>query len=226
MSKSVVVKISGKLLSMPNPRYLSELRDAILDSEERGYRIVIVTGGGLIAREYINAARSLGVRESLLDLIGIEGSRMNALLVAAILYPRSSLPIPSSLDEVLDVYSRGLIPVVGGFQPGQSTNAVASAIADAIGAKLLVNMLSDVDGVYSAPPSSKDAVKLSKLSYDDMERLISKYSQSAGGYSLFDRVALEIVRRARIPVAFVDGRVPRLLLDVIEDPGGIGSLMS
>ncbi|MEB3780022.1 MAG: UMP kinase [Desulfurococcales archaeon] len=225
-STDVVVKISGKLLSMPNPRYLAKLKNSIIEVEDRGYRLIIVVGGGAIAREYINVARALGVRESLLDIIGIEGSRMNAVLLAALLYPKSSIQIPRSIEEVLDKYSRGLIPVVGGFQPGQSTNAVACAIADAIGAGLIVNMLSDIDGVYSATPGDESAVKLDRLSYDDMEKLIYKYSQSAGGYSLFDKVALGIIRRAKIPVVFIDGRDPSLLLKAVEDPGSVGSLMT
>jgi len=114
--------------------------------------------------------------------------------------------------------------VMGGLQPGQSTNAVAASAAEAVGARVLVNMLRGVDGVYTPRPGVPGARRLDRLTYDELWRLLEGAGQEAGGYALFDHVAISIARRSSILVYFVDGLEPEVLERVAAGEA-VGSLV-
>jgi uridylate kinase len=223
--KAVVVKISGRLLYPPRSSYIQGLRDAIIEAKRRGYTIGVVTGGGELARMYIRETRLLGVSEALLDLLGIEASKINALALAIALLPHSSPKIPRSIEEAVDAALSGSIPVLGGLQPGQSNNAVAASLAEGLGARVIVNMMAGLDAVYDRPPTEHGARKYSKISVSQMEELAGKNPQIAGTYELFDHVALKIVKRSKLTVLFVDGSEPSVLVEVIEDHSKAGTIM-
>ncbi|MEB3851641.1 MAG: UMP kinase [Desulfurococcales archaeon] len=208
---ALAVKVSGSLLSPPEPGYLRRLSRELRELAAGGCRVAVVAGGGRVARDYIAAARASGVREALLDVLGIEASRLNALLLASTLYPLAPLRPPTSVEEAASLLPLYPVVVMGGLQPGQSTNAVAAALAEAVGASVLVNMLSGVDGVYAPRPGVPGARRLDRLTYDELWGLVRGAEQSAGGYELFDHVALSIARRSRLKIYFVDGRDPGVL---------------
>jgi uridylate kinase len=169
-------------------------------------QLVIVTGGGSIARKYIAAARSLGASEFVCDQIGTQASRLNAeLLITAI--GKSAFPYPpESPDSLLESLTSGLTVVMGGLQPGQSTNAVAALAAEAMGADLLVNA-TKVDGAYTADPrKNPDAKKLHVATPDQLMEILSTKGFSAGEYDLMDPLALRIIKRSNINTVIVDGR--------------------
>ncbi len=223
--KAVVVKVSGRLLYPPRASYMQELREALIEARRRGYRVGVVTGGGELARMYIRESRLLGVSEALLDLLGIQASRLNALALATVLVPYSSPRLPHSIEEAVDMALSGMIPVLGGLQPGQSNNAVAASLAEGLGARVIVNMMAGLDAVYDRPPTEPGARKFSKITISQMKELASRNPQIAGTYDLFDHVALKIVERSKLTVLFVDGSEPKVLLNVIEDHARAGTVM-
>lgn len=207
----LVVKVSGSLLSPPRPEYLASLAETLRELAEGGCRLVVVAGGGPLAREYIEAARRLGVSEAALDVLGIRASRLNALLVASALYPLAPLRVPESVEEAASLAAVYRVVAMGGLQPGQSTNAVAASVAEAVGSRVVVNMLRGVDGVYYPAPGAPGARRLERLTYDDLWRIIEAASQTAGGYELFDHVAISIAKRSSLLVYFVGGDDPSIL---------------
>jgi len=223
--KAVVVKVSGRLLYPPRSSYIQELKEAIIEAKRRGYTVGVVTGGGELARMYIRETRLLGASEALLDLLGIEASKLNALTLALALIPYSSPRIPRSIEEAVDMALSGFVPVLGGLQPGQSNNAVAASLAEGLGARVIVNMMAGLDAVYDRHPREPGARKYSKISVSQMEELAGKNPQIAGTYELFDHVALKIVKRSKLTVLFIDGSEPRALVDVIEDHSKAGTIM-
>ncbi len=214
--KKVVVKLSGSLVSPPRTYYLSSLNEVIVKLTKEISQIGVVVGGGPLARDYIKPLRELEVPEAVLDIIGIEAARLNALLLASILYPLSPLRVPRSIEEALDVLSDKKIVVMGGLQPGQSTNAVAASLAEAIKADILINLLSDIDGIYSPAPGVPGAKRLERLSCEEFYELVKELSQKAGSYELFDHTAIQIIRRSRIPVYFAHGQDPNIIIDIIK----------
>ncbi len=199
----VVVKLTGKVFDEP---YLEVLKDYSIIIKEwlgRGYRFAIVCGGGNVARRYINIARGLGVNEGWLDILGIEVSRINALLINALLGDVAYNRIPRNIDEFLTAWSSGRVVTLGGLQPGQSTNAVAMLVAELVGADLVVNA-TDVDGIYDKDPKvHADAKLIPRISVRELRELI-KAKSLAGTYELFDSLALSIAERSRIKVFFIN----------------------
>ncbi len=220
-----VIKVSGRLLSPPNVDYYRMLRDSIL--EARGYaNLAIVCGGGPIARNYIEVLRALHVPETFLDVAGIAVSRVNALALALTLMPYSPPRPIESIEEAVEVASRGLIPVLGGLQPGQSTNAVAVALAEALRADIVINMLAGINGVYMPPPGFEGSRRLDRVSYGELDELIRRYPQLAGTYELFDNVALRVAERSGVKVLFVRGDDPRVIVRFLSGEKVEGTLLA
>jgi uridylate kinase len=68
--KKVVIKLSGSLFSLETKGTLIASYAKLFQQLTKHYQIVLVAGGGNIARHYISVARSLGSDEASLDLLG------------------------------------------------------------------------------------------------------------------------------------------------------------
>lgn len=199
----VVVKLTGKVFDENRLEVLKDYSRIVREWLGRGYRFAIVCGGGNVARRYINVARELGVNEGWLDILGIEVSRINALLINALLGDIAYNYIPRNIDEFLTAWSSGKVVTLGGLQPGQSTNAVAMLVAELVGADLVVNA-TDVDGIYDKDPKVyADAKLIPRISIRELKELI-RVKSLAGTYELFDSLAISIAERSRIKVFFIN----------------------
>lgn len=83
--------------------------------------------------------------------MGIEISRLNAMLLSAAIGDSVYPVIPSNLEEISIACQSGKIVVSGGLHPGQSTNATAALICEKIKADRFLNA-TDVDGIYDSDP--------------------------------------------------------------------------
>lgn len=194
---------------------LKAYSDEIRKLSEEGHQIVIVTGGGAIARRYINTSRILGASEALCDELGVEVSRINALLLLSSLWDTAYRRVPRSLEEALIAVKPGQPVVMGGLQPGQSTNAVAAMMAELINADLLVN-LTDVEGVYTKDPKIYGSARLLEdVTIDELEDILLEQDLKAGEYKLMDLLALKIIKRGRIKTIIVSGLNPKNLRKAI-----------
>lgn len=211
----VVLKLTGKVFSEEYITTLKTIANTIKFMHEKGYRVVVVTGGGKLAREYISLGRKLGLNNSRLDVIGIETSRINALILASLLGDSCYAPIPRNIDEFMRAWSSNRIVVLGGLQPAQSTNAVAAIIAELISADLLINA-TVVDGVYDKDPSKyADAKLLSEVSIEELEKMLSQ-EFLPGHYELIDPLALNIIRRSRINIVFTNAFKPENIAKILK----------
>lgn len=219
----VVMKITGKIFDDDlNADTILKITELLRRKLDQGYRFAVVVGGGRRAREYIELGRRLGIGEAFLDALGIEVSRVNALLMASLLAPYAYLPIPRSVDGFLRAWQSGKIVVLGGLQPGQSTNAVAAIVSELIGADLLINA-TDVLGVYDSNPKLNPNAKLLKeVTVEELERLALR-NVTAGSYELFDMVALEIIKRSKIPLVFLSVYNVENIAKLLEGKDFIGT---
>jgi len=180
----------------------------VMKEFSRKNRLIAVTGGGPTARKYVAAGRELGASEFVCDQIGIHVSRLNARILATALGDAVLPNMPESPDDLIASMGSKLILVMGGLQPGQSTNAVAALAAEAMRADLLVNA-TDVDGAYTADPrKDPNARKLDEVTPDELTKILSTEGFKAGEYDLMDPLALRIIMRSKIPTVIMDGRDP------------------
>ncbi len=218
MKNNVVLKISGKWLSPENSKVVTGYVEILKKIKDKGVRLAVIVGGGSTARNYIDVARAFNVSESWLDLLGIESSRLNALLLVSLLQGYVHPKIPQNIKEFIDIwYTTDLIVICGGFQPGQSTTSVAALIAEAIGSKLIINA-ARVDGVYDKDPTKySDAKKFNKITLSKLEKILSTSSSfKAGGYEVIDPLTINILKRAKIRMRIVYGGDPLNVLRVLE----------
>jgi uridylate kinase len=213
MKRNTVIKIGGSLLFTDNNKVdvdkITEFYRILKNNKDFG-TVIVVCGGGSIAREYINAVRFLKGSESLSDIFGIEVSRINSKLLITsfkdVAYPQ----VPKSMEELSIALLFKKIIVMGGLQPGQSTTSVALEVAEFTGAEELV-ILTDVKGIFNKDPKKFNNAQLIKhLTYEQLEKLILDLQDdkqaAAGEYRIFDFVSLQILKRSNIRVIVTSGK--------------------
>lgn len=204
----VVVKIGGHIFTLQDSNIIMQYSKIFKKLRKNGHQIIIVTGGGNLARRYIKLARKLDASESDCDTIGIEISKINARLLIAGLGEDAYPEPPKTIDELRKAFQVDKIVVMGGLQPGQSTNAVGILASEAVRAELFINA-TNVNGVHARDPKKDPkAKKLDVITTQELLTLTSHERLEAGGYTLFDPVAIRIVERSGITTRIVDGRKP------------------
>ena len=214
----VVISLGGSILSITDPKFIGELAE-MLKKASKEVILYIITGGGNIARTYINAARFFTNQEEKLDEIGILATRMNALLLASAL--NFSFDIPLSVDEAAKHQSS---IVMGGTEPGQSTDAVGAGIALRVDADKFI-IATNVNGVYTADPKiDRSAKKYDSIHIDELIKLCDKKWQ-AGKNIVIDGEACKIIRKGGIKTIVLNGKDLKSLWNAIFDKKFNGTII-
>jgi len=204
--EKVVVSIGGSVLipGKDDPVYIERLAEMLKDVSSK-VQIVVVCGGGRIARYYIEIGEELKGTEYQRDILGIGATRLNAQLLAISLGKVSSMEIPETAEEAAGRSSPKNIVVMGGTVPGHTTDAVAAMVAREMGADRIVNATS-VAAVYSDDPKKDPKAKrFSKLTIDELGKIVYK-EHGAGRSSVFDPLGIKIAKDEKIDILIVDGR--------------------
>ncbi|TFG14570.1 MAG: UMP kinase [Promethearchaeota archaeon] len=213
MKGIIVIKVGGSLLFTENneinSKKISELSKIIKNKPDFD-KLVIICGGGSIAREYIRAVRLFTGNEALCDIFGIDISRINAKVIISSLKEVAYPQVPKSIEDLSIANLFNKVIIMGGLQPGQSTTSVALEVAEFIGANELI-ILTDVDGIYNKDPKRfTDAKLLSKLNYEKLQEILINSTNdkqaAAGEYRIFDVVSLQILKRSNIKVIVMSGK--------------------
>ena len=99
---TIVISLGGSII-VPKEvdyKFLKEFKKTILSVKNK--KIVICTGGGFTARDYIQALRKEKLNDYTQDLIGIEVTRLNAKLVASFIR-KCNQEIPTTLEQVKEL---------------------------------------------------------------------------------------------------------------------------
>ncbi len=184
-------------------------------------RLVVVTGGGKLARDYIKIIKGIGMDQPSQDKIAIQATHLNARLIAmALSHTEQGIAnntIPETEKDIETMLDKHKILVCGGTIPGQSTDSVSAKIAKSIKADLLINA-SNIDGVYdSDPKKNKNAKKHKTLTYDELTEILSKNEQSPGKYALFDKQAAKIIKEQKIKTIIINGNNPEELIKATNE---------
>ncbi len=205
--EKVVVSLGGSVLvpDEDDARYLADLA-ALLRRVSGIVKVFAVTGGGRIARYYIETGRRLGAPERYLDELGIGITRMNARLLGAALGGRANREPATTYAEAARLGRRYPIVLMAGTRPGHTTDRVSASLARFVRAARIVNATS-VDGVYTADPSTHPTASLLEhVTFEELVRLAGEGHDRAGPNVVFDPVAARVLARDRIPLRVVRGR--------------------
>ncbi|MDP3396226.1 MAG: UMP kinase [Methanoregula sp.] len=224
--RNIVISLGGSIL-IPTleqnriSRYVPVLR-AIAEH----HRLFVVVGGGGAARDYIEAARKLGVDEATSDEIGILVTRLNAtLLIAALgdaVYPK----VAENHAEAKKFAESKKIVIMGGITPGQTTDAVAAVLAELVRASVFINVTS-VNGIYDKDPKKHNGAKrFETITPQQLLNIVSQIGLGAGSNNVLDIIAARIVERSHIPLVVLDGTEPENLKNAILKGTFTGTIVS
>lgn len=206
--RPVLVSVGGSVLltGEDDAGYLDRLATLLRRLGQR-FPLVVTTGGGRTAREYIQLGRRLELTEVELDELGIDVTRLHARLLAARIGSPTPAHPPTTLREVVHELRRASPVVLGGTEPGHTTDAVAALLAVRLRAARMVNA-TNVDGLYDLDPRSHpEARRVQTVSWTEFRRQVhGAATGEAGENFLFDRLGADSLARAGIPLAIVHGR--------------------
>ena len=213
----LVLRIGGSVVASPvNTDLINEYADLIKTVKSQGHDVVVVLGGGALAREFIEIARKLKLDMESQDEIAISVSRLFAQLFLERLGNVGCSEVALTLDDVAECLAKGNIVVMGGLKPGITTDAVAALVAERIDADLLVKG-TDQDGIYDKDPRKhNDAVKLNHLSFDDLPKIFEESEHKAGIHQIIDPEAVKVLRRRRLKLIVVNGFKPENILAAVN----------
>ncbi|MGD1837303.1 MAG: UMP kinase [Nitrososphaeraceae archaeon] len=219
--KRVVIKLSGSIFNLESTSIIKKYARMLIKIQNE-VQPIIITGGGKIARNYINIARDLGYDESSLDLMGIDVSRLNAKLLISALTSYAYPKVPQTLEDVSKFSESNKIIISGGLHPGQSTNATSALIAEKVRAIKFINA-TDVNGIYDSDPRKNENAKLfKKIDLKTCLKILIKGSSMAGEYDLMDIVALKIIQRSHIDTRVILS-TPQNIVNVVQSNSYIGT---
>jgi uridylate kinase len=184
-------------------------------------KLIMVTGGGSLAREYQKAFRSvMGKTENDdLDWIGIAATRVNGELVRRMF--RQWCVEDLVTDPTAVSVFPGRVMVAAGWKPGFSTDYDAVVLAERFSADTVVN-LSDVPRVYSDDPKKNPQARpLDAMTWSDFRSIAGEWAP--GKNSPFDPVAARAAEGARIRVIVVDGGNLPNLESLLSGKGFLGT---
>lgn len=221
----ITIDIGGSLLFKENNydfNFISNLCN-ILKELKKENEICVVVGGGKLAKNAIRNVRKFFPNDSYLDMLGIDFTRVNARIISLMLGDESIKTIPKSLEECILIQNSEKIMVCGGFQPGQTTDAVSAIIAEFFNHDILI-VASDVDGIYNKDPKKyRDAKLIKKIERKNLGSIIT--SMEAGISIPLDPVAVSIISRARYKVFFINGKKLGNIKNVIEGKNVNGTII-
>jgi len=213
----IVLRIGGSVVASPlNPDLIHQYTDLLKDLKGHRHEVVVVVGGGALAREFIKAAGSLGLDEAGQDEIAISVSRVFAQLFLEKLGRLGCENVPLTVEDAVKCLRKGKIAVMGGLKPGMTTDTVAALMVEQTNAGLLIKA-TDQEGIYDKDPRKfADAVKLEHLSFEDLSRVFAEDKHKAGIHQVLDPEAVKILRRKRVKVVVVNGFKPENVLAVVK----------
>ncbi len=201
------VSIGGSIL-VPGDDDLSYIQalTEVLKKVAQTKRLIIVVGGGKLARNYQSMARGLGAGNTFLDEIGIAATRLNAKLLMSGLGHLCHPIVVETLDEAAEAIRDSRIIVAGGTHPGHTTDAVTAMMAEKLRADVFINATS-VDGVYTSDPNKDpEAKRIETISYAKLLEIVAPYAGKPGANVVMDPLAVKVLARSKMTSYVVKGR--------------------
>src|SRR3990167_6145435 len=144
MQQPTIISLGGSLI-VPDDidhSFLKGFRDIIIKFVGKGFKFLIVTGGGKTTRRYQEAAKKIvPLSDEDLDWIGIHSTHLNGHLIRTIFRDYAHQKVLTHYSEKEEIEEP--ITVGAGWKPGHSTDFDSVMFAQLYGSDTVVN-LSDV----------------------------------------------------------------------------------
>lgn len=223
--KIIIISVGGSLI-VPNEidtTFLAQFKSLILDYIGRGFRFVLIAGGGKIARKYQSSANEITpLSKEDTDWLGIHSTRLNAQLLRAIFVNEANQKIITNPHE--DIEWKESVLIGAGWRPGCSTDYDAVLIAKNLSVSKLIN-LSNIDYVYTSDPrTNKDAQRVEKIEWGQFRKLIPE-EWDPGLSSPFDPIAARECEKIAMEVAIINGNNLDEVRNYLDQKEFVGSVI-
>ena len=202
----IAIKLTGYIFDLESIDGVNEL-DSVIQCIKKfcngDNEFYIIIGGGKGARRYIQIGRDRNAPESVLDILGIMFSRINAQLLISLIGDKAYPDPLKDLQDAARLTGKGNILVFGGLIPGISTNAVSALVAEHLKADMLITMTRAGALYTNDPEKDKNAKPLSRVTVKEVRKILTGSSDRAGHYPLIDQTALSIISRSKIPTRII-----------------------
>lgn len=204
--KTIVISLGGSLVvpDQVNEIFLKHFRRLLVSYIKKGYRFILIVGGGKTARRYQSAAAHVAkMSPDDLDWLGIHATRLNGHLMRTI-FRDYAYPIIVTNKKKINTRAKQPVIVGAGFEPGASTDLRAVQLARAYRAETILN-LSNIDWVYTKDPAKyKSAKKIKTIPWSVFRRMFGA-KWNPGASVPFDPVAAKLAQQLRFKVIIVNG---------------------
>ena len=226
--KVTVISLGGSLIA---PRgvdtaflkgFYGVVERSLREDAER--KLIIVCGGGGLARDYQAALREVveDPRSEDLDWVGVAATRVNGELVARMFHRWRGEDLV--IDPTAVSVFAGRIMVAAGWKPGFSTDNDAILLAQRFSAGTVIN-LSNIAKVYSDDPKKNPAARpLDKVSWQQMLTIVGS-EWTPGKNTPFDPTAANAAARSHLRVIFAEGRNLENLSSILEGRAFVGTVI-
>ncbi len=206
VGKTVVIALGGSVI-YPNTidtSFLRQFKKFVLSFTPKGWRFVLVTGGGHVARVYQEAASKLtALTDDDKDWLGIHATRTNAHLIRTVFRDVANPVVVDARYKIKTLTHP--VTVGGGWHPGWSTDYVALALAHDLHVPEVI-IAGKPAHVYNKDPHKfRSAKPIHKCSWEEYRKLIPK-KWSPGFHSPVDPIAAKLGAETGTRAIIVNGK--------------------
>lgn len=208
--KTIIISLGGSLI-VPDEidwKFVKNFKALIEGQIKKGYKFIIITGGGKLARKYIEASTKADriITSEDKDWLGIHATRMNAHFIRTIFRKHAHPRINKNPHDLEDFYDfKESILVAAGWRPGFSTDYDAVVLAKYLNIKSIIN-LSNIDFVCDKDPRKfPDCKKIKEISWKEFRKMVGD-KWDPGMNAPFDPIASKLAQEEGIEVAIMNGK--------------------
>ena len=203
---AVVISLGGSMVNgtgNPDLNFLKKFKSLLKGKEKVG----IVVGGGKVARDYVKASSNFSKNQFWGDTLAVYATRLNAALVTRAFADEACPVVFQDFESAAIASKEYRIVIMGGTIPGITTDTDAVLLAEAMGAKRVINV-SNVDGVYDSDPrKNKKAKMFKKMEFKQLLALANASDKRKPGTNfVFDVIACKLAARTNLELHFVGGK--------------------
>lgn len=205
-NKTIVISLGGSIIYPESIDivFLKKFNRFIRKFLKKGYKFIIVTGGGKPARIFQEAAYKVSkIKNEDKDWLGIHATRLNAHLLRTIF---SDVADPVIFDIRRKIKSiKYKVTVGSGWRPGWSTDFVSAQIAADFGIKEFVNAGKPAYVYEKDPQKFPKAKKFETLSWGAYRKLIPA-KWIPGFNSPVDPIAAKLCQKEKMVAIVINGK--------------------
>ncbi len=197
----IVISLGGSMIILSkgiNLQFLKKFKSALRKHYHKN-KFVIVTGGGSIARKYIQVLKAEGKSTEEQSLAGIRATRMNALLLMQLFGKEVNDSLPLNMEEVKDNLHKNKVVICGAlrYSSHSTSDATSAKLASFLKAPFI--NITNVPGLYTKDPRKyKDAKFISRISWKEFEKMALKIKYHAGQHFILDQQASTLIKKHKI----------------------------